>query len=127
MYWQKLQLYLLIFINCETRIFSGMVASPNSARLKDVPTAVNEMEYVLGMEPFRSVAVQKDVITKLTTKESVDGMVLNRPQQNEQVRLALVSCVAKKVVPINHREKACANVTAEGARNVAVRIVKSML
>ena len=104
-----------------------MVASPNSARLKDVPTAVNEMEYVLGMEPFRSVAVQKDVITKLTTKESVDGMVLNRPQQNEQVRLALVSCVAKKVVPINHREKACANVTAEGARNVAVRIVKSML
>ena len=104
-----------------------MVANQNSARLKDVPTAVNEMECVLDMELFRSVVAQKDVITKRTTKENVDDTVHNRPQQNEQVRLALASCVAKKVVPINHREKAYANVMAEGARNVAVRIVKSML
>jgi len=104
-----------------------MVASPNSARLKDVPTAVNEMECVLGMELFRKDAARKDAITKRTTKVFVGVMALNRPQQNEQVRLALASCVAKRAVPINHREKVCVNVMAEGARNVAVRIVRSML
>ena len=89
---------------------------------------VNEMEYVLGMELFRNVAAWKDVITKRTIKENVGATVLNRPQQNEHVKLALlVSCVSKKVVIIRHREKVYANVMEEGARNVAVRIVKSML
>ena len=85
------------------------------------------MECVLGMELFRKDVAQKDVITKLTTKENVVATVHNRPQQNEQVKLALASCVAKRAVIINHREKVCVNVMAEGARNVAVRIVKSML
>ena len=100
-----------------------MAANQNSARLKDVPTAVNEMECVLDMELFRSVVAQKDVITKRTIRVIVDGMGHNRPQQNEQVKLALASCVAKKVVPISHREKAYANVMAEEASQAMERVI----